>query len=550
MKKKLYILLIFLLTFNIGCNDGFLDTAPYDGLSTSLIFNSDANALMAMNGVYSTLANRSFEAEFFNYVTNLGPEGFDQLRAPWGMTHAMGLATARDANIQANYRNFYRPIIYANDVISGLDGNEAVSDDLRKRMIGEAKFIRGLCYFYLNNFYGGVILLDKPTPVTETYLPRNSEQQVQDFIIQNFKEAIDVLPVSYGSASDQGRVTKGAAIAMLGKTYLYQQKWDLAAAEFEKLLKAPFTYDLMADYSDNFNINTKNNKESVFELQYVEQEGLGSSFNRWYGHRSVQINGGDRAAMSSHMLKVFTKLDGSPIDFSTIPRRSSYSNDVAHGVDLTSWYIETFEDVDQRIHKSAILPGSTFVGAGNVTFKLYWPFTPYVNATPRALNTTGQADAKVLIRKFLTIGDQHTLFREDSPMNYPVIRFSDVLLMYAEARNEISGASADVYTAVNKVRARGGVVTLPDGLSKDEMRQNIRLERAKEFLFEGHLYFDLKRWRTAHTDDPVFGLNHEVLDYRFERVFYKKSFTEKDYLWPIPANEIDLNENMTQNPGW
>lgn len=550
MKKKIYVLMVMLLTFNLGCDDGFLDTTPYDGLSTSLIFNSDANALMAMNGVYSTLANRSFEAEFFNYVTNLGPEGFDQIRPPWGMTHAMGLATARDANIQANYRGFYRPIIYANDVISGLEGNESVSVELRNRMTGEAKFIRGLCYFYLKNFFGGVVILDKPTPVTETYLPRKSEQEVTDFIVKDFKDALALLPVSYTSASDVGRATKGAAIAMLGKTYLYDKKWELAAAEFEKLLKAPYAYSLMADYSDNFNINTKNNKESVFELQYVEQEGLGSSFDRWYGHRSVQINGGDRAAMSSHMLKVFTKLDGTPIDFSTLPKRASYPSDIAHGMDLTQWYINTFKDVDQRIHKSAILPGSTFVGAGNVTYKLYWPYTPYVNAEPKALNSTANTTAKVLIRKFLTIGDQHTQFREDSPMNYPIIRFADVLLMYAEAKNELTGASADVYSTVNKVRARAGVKALATGLSKEEMRRNIWLERTKEFLFEGHLYFDVKRWRTAHTTDPIFGLNHDVIDYRFQSVFYKKSFTEKDYLWPIPALEIDLNQEMTQNPGW
>lgn len=550
MKKKLYALLVVLLTFNLGCDDGFLDTTPYDGLSKSLIFNSDANALMAMNGVYNVLANTSFEAEFYNYVTNLGPEGFEQGRAPWGLTHAQGLATARDANIQANYRNFYKPIIYANDIIAGMNGNEKVTKELRDRFTGEAKFIRGISYFYLWNLFGGVVILDEPTAVTETYLPRNSEREVIEFIIQDFKEAITLLPVSYASATDLGRVTKGAAIAMLGKTYLFDKQWAAAAGEFEKLLAAPYKYELVSDYGDNFKTTTKNNKESVFELQYVQQDGLGSSFDRWYGNRSVLIGGGDRANMTSHSLNVFTKLDGSKIDLSTIPKRTAYASDLAHGVALMAWYETTFANVDQRLHKSAILPGSTFVGAGNVTYKLYWPYGPYVTAKPPALNSTFNVEAKIMIRKFVTIGDEHPLFREDSQMNYPLIRFADVLLMYAEAKNEVSGATSEVYAAVNKVRARAGVAGLATGLSKDEMRRNIWLERYKELMFEGHLYFDVKRWRTAHTTDPIFGLNHDVMDHRFQKVFFKKSFTEKDYLWPIPGIEMDINANMTQNPGW
>src|SRR5690606_25137339 len=110
-----------------------------------------------------------------------------------------------------NYRNFYRPVIYANDVILGLEDNENVTEELRNRLIGEAKFLRGLSYFYLWNLYGGVVILDKPTPVTETYLPRNSEEEVIQFIINDFMDAQQRLPVSYPT-SEVGRATKGAAI--------------------------------------------------------------------------------------------------------------------------------------------------------------------------------------------------------------------------------------------------------------------------------------------------------------------------------------------------
>ena len=308
---------------------------------------------------------------------------------------------------------------------------------------------------------------------------------------------------------------------------------------------------MLDDYGDNWNVNTENGVESIFELQYVEIAGLGSAFDRWYGNRSNNVGGGDRANMTQQSLFAFTHNDGSEINFSTIPMKADYPDDIAHGVDLISWYQTTFSDVDIRLHKSAILPGSTYVGAGGITYQVYWPQTEYVNADPPALNLTFRQFAKILIRKFLTVGDEHTLFREDGPMNFPLIRFSDVLLMYAEALNEDGGPVADVYEAVNRVKDRAGIVDLPNGLSQDQMRREIWLERYREFMFETHLYFDVRRWRVAHTSDPIFGLNNDVEDFRFETVHFTKSFDEeRDYLWPIPGNEMDLNPQLKQNPGW
>lgn len=553
MKKKIYIftILIIFALFNSGCNDGFLDTTPYDGFSSSMIYSSDANATYAINGAYNALANRSFEVSFYNYVTNLGPESYEHGRAAYGLSHSKGLATTRDSEILNNYKNFYRPIVYANDIIAGLNGNENVSAELRERLIGEAKFIRGICYFYLWNLFGKVVILDKPTPISETYLPRSSEEKVKELIISDFQDAINRLPVSYSSPADIGRITKGAAIAMLGKTYMYDKQWANAVAQFEKLLGSPFSYNLVSDYAYNFSIDHKNSVESVFELQYVNLENLGSSFDRWYGNRSTAVAGGDRANMSSQSLYVFTNRDGSSIDLSTMPKRSGYANDLEHGKALIPWYQKTFANADLRLHKSVILPGSTYIGAGGITRMLYWPQTNYVSANPPAIATTYAADAKILIRKFLTEGDVHVLYREDGQMNYPLIRFADVLLMYAEAKNEVDGAVSEVYKAVNRVRSRAGIVDLPAGLSKEDMRRNIWLERYRELMFEGHLYFDVKRWHVAHTNDPIFGLNNNIYDFRLEKIFFKKLFVEnKDYLWPIPGSEIDINPLLDQNPNW
>src|SRR5690606_28429169 len=127
---------------------------------------------------------------------------------------------------------------------------------------------------------------------------------------------------------------------------------------------------------------------------------------------------------------------------------------------------------------------------------------------------------------------------------------ADVLLMYAEAVNEDRGPSQEVYNAVNRVRSRAKVANFPTGLGKEQMRRKIRLERDRELMFETHLFFDVKRWKLAHTADPIFGLNNNVVDFRFVTL-YKRAFrADRDYLFPIPGGQIDLNPLLTQNPTW
>jgi hypothetical protein len=319
------------------------------------------------------------------------------------MTLSIGTADDRDGSTVSLYRDMYRPIIYANDVIEGLKNNTKITETLRNRLIGEAKFIRGLCYFYLYNIWGGVIILDKPTPVTQTYLPRNTIEEVKQLVVNDFKDAIELLPVSYPS-SELGRVTKGAAIAMLGKYYLYNQQWPEAAEQFGKLLAAPYTYDLVANFGDSFYWKTQNNKESVFEIQYIMEANLGSSFDQRFGNRSIKGSGGDYCEASATAFSVFTNADGSAIDLSSIPQQTSYANETAYGNALIDWYNTTFATADRRLHQSVIMPGSTFLGNNNITYKLYWPYASNVNNTPPALLTTWSTVAVLPVRK---IGRAH-----------------------------------------------------------------------------------------------------------------------------------------------
>lgn len=555
MNARIYITGILFAVACTACNKNFLDTAPYDGISSTKIFENDNNATLAVNGIYQAASQFAFKDQFLNIITNLGPDSYSYGR-PANNAFSMGLGTSRATGILALYTNLYKPVVYANDVIAGLENNDKVTDSVRSRLIGEAKFFRGLSYFYLWNLFGGVVLIDKPMPVDQTFLPRASVEEVQNLAIADFKDAAERLPVSYPTAS-LGRATRGAAIAMLGKTYLYLQRWQDAETEFAKLLKAPYTYDLTDNFGDSFYWQTQNNKESVFELQYAMETGAGSTFERWYGNRSGGKAGEDYVESATTALSVFTHTDGRPFVLSTIPKRAAYtgsSAEVNYGKDLIYWYDTTFANADVRLYQSMILPGATFLGKGNINYKIYWPYNSYVNANPPALRTTWSTTVGVIpIRKFLTLGDENVLNPQTCPTNFPLVRFADVLLMYAEAVNEGRGPAQEAYDALNRVRKRAKIVNLTTGFGKDELRRAIRLERYKELMFETHLYFDVKRWHVAHlspAQDPVFGLNNDVVDFRFVSLFKKVFREDRDYLFPIPGSEIDLNPLLTQNPNW
>lgn len=530
-----------------SCNNGFLDRTPYNSLSGGTVYTSDENALMAINGIYQ-ISKSGWVMQGIPYrFTCFGPDGYDYFR---NSNIEMATATVRDAYFLAVYTNYYQIINAANTAITNLTGNSKITPSLRERMIGEAEFFRGFSYFMLWQLYGGVIILDKPVNPGNTYLPRNSPDSVKNFVIRDFTDAARRLPLSY-SDPDYGRITKGAAVAMLGKTYLYDKQWENAANEFEQLMNPPYTYALYPDYTQLFDWKNERNSEYIYVLTFTAQLGYGTAYDSWYGNRSSYINGEDYCLGSNIPFETSTYADGSSIDLSTRPIRSNYSDGVSFGNDLIRWYdsvINSSKKLDVRIKANFILPSQTYLGKNNTLFELYWPYESHINDTPPALATTFNDYATYHWRKFVCVGNEG-YWAYQGPTDIPLIRYADILLMYAEAKNEALGApDQSVYNTVNKVRERAGLNDL-SGLDQAGMRKAIRLERMHEFPGEGILFFDVRRWKLADTNDPVFGLNNDVLQFTGEKLF-KRSFPSKFYLWPIPQAERDLNPNLTQNPGW
>lgn len=529
-----------MILVTVSCNDELLDTTPYNSVSSSTIWTSDKNADMAITGIY-----KAFYSEFINMPYEFSRLGTD------GSTHSGGSVyqDRTDSNngfFKGRYRNLYKIIIYANDAIFYLKDNDKITPEKANRWIGEAKFARALAYFYLRNYFGDVVKLDKPVAPSETYLERTSSDDIKKFIVSDLTDAIAALPNTY-SSSDDGRFTNAAAIALMGKLYLYDGEFSKAKDEFSKLLTSPYEFGLVDDYASLFKSETEQNSEVILKVKAIMENGLGAPYDLRYGGRSVNSSGWNNSLATWVTMHSYSKPDGTLIDWSTMPKREDYDTEYNYGMALIPWYQNTFADVDKRMHANIIVPGFTFNGNNNKDYIVHWPYSDHANDALPAYRTNWPGNALFPWRKYVVEGEAN-LQRWHSPVDIPLIRFADIKLMYAECLNELTAADANALKHLNDVRIRAGINEL-SGLNQADLRKEIRMERLREFAGEGIFFFDQKRWNTAHTNDAFFGLNHDVLDFRGKSL-WTRTFTEHLYKFPIPQAEIDLNDKIKQNTGW
>ncbi|MBC7922306.1 MAG: RagB/SusD family nutrient uptake outer membrane protein [Ferruginibacter sp.] len=382
--------------------------------------------------------------------------------------------TPATSTFQSLWGTVYQAINRANTVIARVPGIP-MDEALKIRYVAEAKFLRGFYYFTLVRLFGGVpVQLNETTSLGNLTVPRASVEDVYQQVIGDFTEAEAVLPVSYPGI-DRGRATKGAANAFLAKVYLTRQEWAKASAKAKEVMDLG-GYDLWTNFHEAFLLANKNGKEAVFEVQ-----ALGGGV-------------GEGSFMQGYMRPNFDRVNGV----------AGFGDDPA-----TENLYRTYAPSDKR---------------RDVTIRLY------------SATTTPAAPASVVfpgyVYKYL---DPTATGNGDGSNNYPIIRYADVLLMYAEALNEQAAGNADAYAAVNRLRKRAG---LPDlaGLTQDQFRDAILLERRLELAFEGHRWYDLAR--TKRLIGAVKAQNPGI------------DVQERHYLFPIPQTERDVNPALEQNPGY
>ena len=475
--------LITLSILLFSCED-ILEEDPRGLLTSDNFWTNEQNVIGAINNVYTRPIelpngvfswNFWFESSAHDFGTGSGH--------PSGMIS--GTWDASTNQIFDAWRCSYEPISLANFVLSNVNDATNVSDNLKTRVEGEASFLRAMHYFNLVRLFGDVPLLLKQTEGDDEFLTsRAPASDVYEAIIADLNRAIAQLPTKSEFGQDGiGRATKGAAMALLAKVHLtrgnFQETVDLTAAVI-----ASGEYALQPNFKDIFLAENDTGQEWLF---------------------SYAVNG-EATPTSTHQTAQF----GFPNNLGRFGFRRAFGN---------IWVKEPLLQIYDQENDTRFTD-------------MIW--TEYVDPT------TGETVPFIKGSTFYSKKYYDIEFSKDmvlTRVNYPVLRYSDVLLMYAEALNEVSPLDSDAFAKLNMVRNRANIgdLTAAELTSKEAFTNEVLDERRREFVNENQRLFDLKR--------------RERL-IKFSQQFDYAQFSAEDVLYPIPQREIDANPNLTQNEGY
>ena len=482
--------LLALSAFVLPSCEKFLEENPRNLVSVANFYKTSDDAVAAVNAIYGYLNSTStgstagvYHSTFW-VIAGLASDEMqnNQFGAPDLDQLATFTQSAQNNSLLETWQMHYKTITVANIAIERIP---AISMDvtLRARLVNEAKFIRALMYFDLVRMFGDVPLITKE--VEDIKPARAASSAVYDLIISDLMAA-EALPASYPANNGKGRATTGAAKSILAKVYLTRKEYDKAAAKALEVINSN-QYQLWDDFADVFKLSSRNGKEAIFSVGFGDGGGAISFWE--VGQFNVRL--------LPRELTVEGVENPQGWQFPTLHLYNSYQPDDRR---RAVTFITTINNPNGS--KTEIRP----------YIQKYWD---------RVAEPKGNASFN----------------------DYPVIRYADVLLIYAEAANEI-GNSAAAHEYINKVRKRARfngttyLNVLPDyvGLSKEAFRAAVLNERRMEFVAEGQRFFDLARTGTLKTLVPI----------------AKPGVVPQDthVLLPIPQRERDLNENLSQNPGY
>ncbi|GAA4003873.1 RagB/SusD family nutrient uptake outer membrane protein [Hymenobacter fastidiosus] len=489
--------LLALLAFTTAGCEKFLDQPVLGQYEAGQFFNSDANAILAVNAAYVPLSFRDAATNALWVLGDVASDDAIKGSNPGDQADFENIdnfnITPINAAVEAQWKRCYDGVLKCNVVIDGLpESNANISAEVRKQVVGQAKFLRAYYYFQLTTLYGAIPLRVKVETPEELQSPARPQAAIYAQIEADCQAAAEALPTTWPTL-DFGRATKGAALALLAKTYLYEKKWPQAAQTAQAV--GMLGYSLLPVFVNNFRAATKNNKETIFSVQHVSglSPAQGNNLNQWLAPR--QQNGYGFFYPTQSLVDNFER--------------------TAANV------------VDPRLDYSVGREGQSFFG---VPFDTTW-------------TTTGFLSKKHL----QPLAEIPSTIKGDGNLNYQAIRFAEVLLIEAEASNE-AGNSAAALLALNQVRKRAresylfdltlpGSGTVPAGLLPDitttnqgQLRDLIRRERRAELALEFHRFFDVIRYGEAYARQAL--ANQPNFNYARHR-FY-----------PIPQSERDTNKKL------
>jgi len=527
--KKIQYIAVILSCMAIGftaCKKDSLDKQPQDASSAADYWKTETSAVQAVNNIYRYMGDFT-DRIFLSCATD---DSYSWSNWPDDVQYAgNGTGTSSNGVFNHYWSNFYTMIGAANNVLDNIGKVSGMSSDRRNQLIGESRFLRAYAYQQLIGIYGDVPLVTHVQPISEFNIARTARATVANFIETELDTAASYLPLSYGSA-DQGRVTKGAALALKARTLLYEGQWAAAATAAQAVINLN-QYGIDGDYVSLFNGTNKNSSEIILSGQYLSNTSANATAT-WVG--GPTLGGWSQVVPLQKLVDDYECTDGNTIDKSPLYNAN-----------------QPFDNRDPRLKLTVVVPG--VVVNGNT-----------IDITnPNSIDALGKNNASfsgLYYKKYVPAVISGS-WDSNSSNDIVLIRYAEVLLTYAEAKVEAGQIDQSVYDAINKVRARTGVnmpaVTAAKAATQNDLRTLIRRERHVEFPMEDNRFFDIRRWKTAEIVMPgnAYGIlnyfNSSRADFGQHILVEKRQFNVgRDYLWPVPQNEIDLNKSLIQNPNW
>ncbi|MDE6402363.1 MAG: RagB/SusD family nutrient uptake outer membrane protein [Muribaculaceae bacterium] len=433
--------------------------------------------------------------------------------------------------------------------------NAPIDDNLKAIRVAEARFLRAFFYFDLVRNFGGVPLMVTYGQNTQG-LGRASIDECYDFVEKELKEVAEILPQrSKLAAADMGRATRGAALGILGKTQLYRAKWDEAKATLKTIIEEG-EYELLPNFGDVWSVEYNNSIESLFETQQMyngDTYATGGALTVVTGCRNGVGDGWAWGQPTSDLENAFIAAgDTERLKWTIIKTMCS---EIA-GETMFNKFIANNKDLCKTTDDMYL------------SYKREFGWTDYDYLTKYIIDPKSHKSARIIRKYFLPLKDRPEIYNIDKiPLNHRILRYADVLLMYAEACIESSTPDASqAQWALNEVRNRAKLA--PCTKTGTELRDAIRAERRLELAHEQCRLYDLRRWDCANGKKMmcnIFGPNGSFVKYNTgdNADMYEKwnqvepsdkgiRFDEnRDLLYPIPLYEIQhSNGAITQNPGW
>ncbi|NML38799.1 RagB/SusD family nutrient uptake outer membrane protein [Chitinophaga sp. G-6-1-13] len=513
-----------------GCNKDFLNRAPLDAYSNGTLWTTVNDATVALNGCYHNWESGSNIIYYDCFTDN----AYDQY--PWEGFEPVAQGNATPVNTGSANRWNYKTVQKCNWFLENID-KTPMDAALKKRMKAEARFLRDYQYFAMSQLYGDVPLILRTVSLDSANLVKQTpKQEIIKFLLDELTSIAADLPLSY-TGTDQGRITRGAALALMARIQLFNADYQGCIVTCKQLMNSPFAFDLFTSYSDLFRPAFSGNKEVILDVQYLK------TYNS-FGDLGVlppnSKSGQSSVAVTQNMVDAYEMSNGKTID------------DPASGYDP----VQPFVNRDPRLDATVLRPG------------LRWEnsyFNPLDKKSPDYYQNGNCPPTGYNSKKFISHLSEDFDDIWNVGLNFIVIRYAEILLSYAESKIETGEIDASVYDAIDKVRTRAGLPPVDRTTYNDQasLRKLIRRERRVEFAMEGLRWYDVQRWKIGADvlKGQVTGsLNGSVnpntgaltLDPASRiRVGSPRNFDPaKHYLWPVPQKEIDLNKNLKQNPNY